>query len=369
MGRAAPATQYDGRMLRSIDYSGLIYPVSPADVSAFKTMRRDHFGYSQLGTTGKIILVVGLGSVFLLFAGVPLLTTLGSILRSAFVGGSLSDTIPLLFGGLVLLAIAGSAIFLGVRVWRRKGSPWQRFYRMNKFADDNDLTFAPLDTTIDYPGLIFGQGGAKKIRNRFQGADGRRLDYGNYEYTTGSGKNRQTHNWGFLAIELDRALPHMVLDAKANNQLFGISNLPQAFAKSQVVKLEGDFNSHFTLYCPEQYERDAFYIFTPDLMALLIDHAAPFDVEVVDSWLLVYSPAPFDLVDPAQHRRLLGIADTVGTKTLRQSRAYADEHIGDSRVNLIAPQGQRLKARTSTLAIVIFSVVFIAWMALRFLQY
>jgi hypothetical protein len=43
-------------------------------------------------------------------------------------------------------------------------------------------------------------------------------------------------------------------------------------------------------------------------MALLIDQAAPYDVEVVDRWLLVYSSTEFDLVDPAQHRRLLDIA-------------------------------------------------------------
>jgi hypothetical protein len=72
-------------------------------------------------------------------------------------------------------------------------------------------------------------------------------------------------------------------------------------------------------------------------MALRIDHAAPDDVDVVDKWLLVYSPKEFDLVDPAQHRRLLGIADTVGAKTLRQSRNYAGERIGDYRGGCFAP--------------------------------
>ncbi|GAA1220365.1 hypothetical protein GCM10009655_19930 [Rhodoglobus aureus] len=54
----------------------------------------------------------------------------------------------------------------------------------------------------------------------------------------------------------------MVLDARANNQLFGFSNLPKSFARDQVLKLEGDFNEHFTLYSPRHYERDALYVFT-----------------------------------------------------------------------------------------------------------
>jgi len=348
-------------MPRSIDYSGLIYPVNAHDVAEFKASRRDHFGYSQFGSTAKIALVIAVVGFFVVIAGGQILGAITLLISTASLEGALAAALPVLLMMVFVLLIAGGAIVAAVRGWRRSGGPWQRFYRMNKFADDNDLTFAPLDRAISYPGLIFNKGNGRSMHNRFRSASGRRLDYGNFRYTTGSGKNRRTHNWGFMALQLDRALPHMVLDARSNNQLFGVSNLPQVFARNQVLKLEGDFNSHFTLYCPQQYERDALYIFTPDLMGLLIDNAAPYDVEVVDTWLLVYSPKPFDLIDPAQHRRLLGIADTVGTKTLRQSRNYADERIGDSRVNLIAPQGQRLKGGISIAAFVTVGAFFAVW--------
>ncbi|MGV8850952.1 MAG: hypothetical protein ACOH1M_00110 [Rhodoglobus sp.] len=348
-------------MLRSIDYSGLIYPVDAHAVSAFRENRRGLFGYSHGEKLAKLALVVVVAVLFMVIAGAQFAAVLASVVRSAIVDGAFLVAIPVLLFLAVLLTLAGGALIVGVRSWRRNGGPWQRFYRMNKFAEDNALTFAPLDTTISYPGLIFEHGGSRSIRNRFRSTDGRSLDYGNYRYVTGSGKNRRTHNWGYLALELDRALPHMVLDARSNNQLFGVSNLPQSFAKNQVLKLEGDFNTHFTLYCPREYERDALYVFTPDLMALLIDHAAPYDVEVIDKWLLVYSVKDFDLIDPAQHRRLLGIADTVGAKTLRQSRNYADERIGDYRVNLVAPQGQRLKSGVSIAAVAIIGVVAAFW--------
>ncbi|MBH0025280.1 hypothetical protein [Salinibacterium sp. SWN248] len=348
-------------MLRSIDYSGLIYPVNPHDVAEFKRNRRDLFGYSQVQLMGKVVLVGVAVVVFIFVAGGPLIAIATHNFRTVAATGNIGPSVPALIIGALVVSIAGGALYSLVRAWRKNGGPWQRFYRMNTFAEDNELVFSPRDRVIDYPGLIFDEGGNRSMRNRFRSVSGRTLDYGNYRYTTGSGKNKRTHDWGFLAFELDRALPHMVLDATGNNQLFGVSNLPQSFAKNQILKLEGDFNSHFTLYCPREYERDALYIFTPDLMALLIDNAGAYDVEVVDKWLLVYSPKPFDLVDPAQHRRLLGIADTVGTKTVRQSRRYADEKIGDYSVNLVAPRGQRLRAGIPATTLVMVALFAVVW--------
>ncbi|MBH0055252.1 hypothetical protein I6E74_13855 [Salinibacterium sp. SWN139] len=348
-------------MLRSIDYSGLIYPVTPHAVAEFKANRRGLFGYSQAHLVGRVLMVGFIIVAFISFAGVPFALIVAHDFRSAAQTGNIAQVAPMLIIAGLVIAVAAGALFTVVRAWRKDGGPWKRFYRMNKFAEDNDLAFSPKDLGAEYPGLIFGQGGNQSIRDRFRSASGRALDYGNYQYTTGSGKNRRTYDWGFLAFELDRALPHMVLDATRNNQFFGMSNLPQTFAKNQVLTLEGDFNSHFTLYCPREYERDALYIFTPDLMALLIDNVAAYDVEVVDKWLLVYSPKPFDLVDPAQHRRLLGIADTVGTKTVRQSRRYADETIGDYSVNLVAPRGQRLKAGIPAATLVMVALFAAVW--------
>ena len=55
-------------------------------------------------------------------------------------------------------------------------------------------------------------GSGRAALEHLRSAEGRFLDLGNYQYTTGSGKNRSTHKWGFLALHLDRRLPHIVLD-------------------------------------------------------------------------------------------------------------------------------------------------------------
>jgi len=88
-------------------------------------------------------------------------------------------------------------------------------------------------------------------------------------------------------------------------------------------------------------------------MALLIDEASPFDVELIDRWMFVYSSRAFELTDPAVLQRLFTIADTVGAKALNQTEHYADDRIGDPAVNIVAPQGARLKRGVSVIGVVI----------------
>src|SRR5690606_23471582 len=114
------------------------------------------------------------------------------------------------------------------------------------------------------------------------------VEFGNHSYTVKQGKSSVTHTWGYVAVKLDVPLPNIVLDAVGNNTLFG-SNLPARFDRDQRLSLEGDFDQYFQLYCPEGYERDALYLFTPDIMARFIDNAAQLDAEIVDDWLFLYS--------------------------------------------------------------------------------
>ena len=182
------------------------------------------------------------------------------------------------------------------------------------------------------------------------------------------------HRWGYLAIKLDRMLPHMVLDAKSNN-FFG-SNLPTKFSRNQVLSLEGNFDEYFTLYCPREYEQDALYVFTPDLMARLIDEASRFDVEIIDDWMFVYSSQPFDLMNAATIDRAFRIIDTVGDKTVDRTEWYADDRAADDTAlpqsasllgnrmagNTVAPQGRRLQRGIPIAGVIIIVTVGALWL-------
>ncbi|HEV7740911.1 MAG TPA: hypothetical protein VGO65_00690 [Pseudolysinimonas sp.] len=342
----------------TIDFSALTAPMPEAEVKQWKIMAKASGAAWATWQAGNVVAVVFIVPFALIFFGI--LFGFGGFafdLASAS-GNPVTMIVPLLIL-LGVIAVVAFGIVKGVGSFSRR---WELWARMDRFARANGMTFSPVDGDPSYPGAIFQIGDTRQAVDHLRSVDGRFFDLGNYRYTTGSGKNRSTRTWGFLAFNLDRRLPNMMLDSKANNGFFG-TNLPATFAKGQILHLEGDFDTFFTLYCPKEYERDALYVFTPDLMALLIDEAAPFDVEIIDDWMFVYSNTGFTTGDPALYARLFRIIDTVGAKTLTQTDRYVDEHVGDFAANVVAPQGARLKRRVSAGAIVVGVFVVILWLS------
>jgi hypothetical protein len=204
--------------------------------------------------------------------------------------------------------------------------------------------------------MIFNIGKYRNVTNQLISNSNKIFEIANYTYTVGSGKSERIEKKGYVMIQLDRNLPHMVLDSKSNNsKFFGISmsNLPVSFNKDQKLSLEGDFYKYFTLYAPKEYKRDALYVFTPNLMALFIDKSSAFDAEIVDNYLYIYSNHPFNLLDQSVLQRIFQIIDNVGGKTISQTEHYADERVGDRASNIVAISGRRLKSRISWIAIIL----------------
>lgn len=344
---------------RTIDYVALTAPVDATEVKQFKARVRGTPEYSSTISSAQVV-----AALLAVVVGIFVFATVGTTLVSAFASmiesGLHGSSFLLILGPIVFVV---TLVIVGV-VWLRGtfgSNKWERWLRLERFASANGLEFSPSSANPSYPGAIFSTGKARKAVNHLRSASDRYFDFGNYHYTTGSGKSQTTHKWGFLALSLDRSLPHMVLDSKANNGLFGGTNLPTAFRKDQVLSLEGNFDEYFTLYCPNEYERDALYVFTPDLMALLIDNAAPFDVEIVDRWLFVYSASEFSPLDPAVYQRLFRIIDTIGAKALSQTDRYVDERIGDFAANIVAPAGRRLSRGASVAGIMAVIIAAVVW--------
>jgi hypothetical protein len=346
-------------MTRALDTSALTAPVARDEVRAWRQRAKASGAAWASPSLGAIVGFGVFGVVMLI-----MVSAFGSVFAGVVGGGLIQSPIGLVFVGFFVLVFGGvlvAATFGVLRAVGVLGGSWERWMRMDRFARANGFEFTPRSGAPSYPGAIFGRGSDRAVEEHLRSSGGRFLDIGSYRYTTGSGKSRTTHRWGFMAVHLDRRLPHMVLDSRANNGLFGGTNLPQLFDRGQVLRLEGDFDRYFTLYCPREYERDALYVFTPDLMALLIDEAAPFDVEIVDDWMFVYASGGFRTSDPALLTRLIRIVDTVGAKTVRQTARYADERVGDRAANIVAPGGRRLRGGVSIGAIVFMVVFALIW--------
>lgn len=231
-----------------------------------------------------------------------------------------------------------------------------RALRLKRFAEANGFAFAANKPIAGYPGLIFGIGHSPQYLTIVHGGyEGLSFEFGNFFCTEGSGKNSKRREFGVIEVKLTRRLPHILLDSRANNSL-GFSNLP-SFRSSQHLTLEGDFNDYFNLYVPDGYERDALYLITPELMALLIDLGANFDIEIVDDRLYIYSSREFSLEKKQTIEQIFKLVGVLGAEVLENSSRYADTNVGDRQANIVAEPGKRLK-RNMTWVIIVLVFVF-----------
>lgn len=259
-------------------------------------------------------------------------------------------------GALVIVALL-AALYAAARFVRRR--EYRKGILYQRFARDNSLRYSHRDISIPQQGAIFTAGHSKY---RQFVLEGEQFEFGNYHYTTGSGRSRQSHAWAYLAITLDREMPHMLLDAKKNNaSLFGanISNLPHMFKRSQQLQLEGDFNKHFTLYVPPEYEADALYIFTPDVMALLIDHGADCDIEVVGNQIFVYLPQLFK-GEKSQIEFVQTLREALLAKVKKRTTNYL-RHTDEAHV----ASAPRLQKSVPTVTIII-GILYVAYLLFSF---
>ena len=337
-------------MTRRLDYTALVNPIDPRALAEFTARTKRQPGYAG---PSEALQGVGIGCAVAALASLVLTT--GLVIAGLLAGWVISDPgnpLPnLLIAICIMVTLALIAGMIVLAVWGLRSGMrrrWEKTFRLSGFAAANDLVYSVSSPNPQYPGYAFQHGSDRKAVDHLRSADGRFVDIGNFQYTVSNGKTTTTHHQGFMALHLDRRLPHMVLDATANGQIGSAF-----FGRDQVLSLEGDFNRYFTLYCPRQYERDAYYVFTPDLMALLIDMVAPFDVEIVDDWMFVYTTGPFPMTNPGLHERLFRIIDVVGAKTLRQTSRYVDDRIGAFAPNVVAEPGRRLKKRLPTYVIVL----------------
>ncbi|MDF2492377.1 MAG: hypothetical protein K0Q58_955 [Microbacterium sp.] len=133
---------------------------------------------------------------------------------------------------------------------------------------------------------------------------------------------------GYIGLRLDVALPHIVLDSVANDLRGEGTSLRFRVDAAQRLSLEGDFDRFFSLSCPTGYERDALYLFAPDIMQRFVDHAAEFDVEIVDDWLMLSTRAKLATLDREKWRNVLDLVAALEEKLWQWGR-WRDEQLVD----------------------------------------
>lgn len=325
------------------DTDPLVAPLTPQEVRVLKQRRsRGDFGSptSPWLLAGVVVVIVFMFGAMTL-RGWQALESMGSH----------GNPVQVLWLLPILVFVA--LFLLGFRAYLQQRRSWLLLAR---FADANGMRFGIRSAEPRYPGLLFDEGRSRASTLHLFSPTGVLADVGSYEYVTGSGRNRTTHHWRFAAFRLPHPVPHLLLDAKANNTWM-LTNLPKAFASSQRISLGEPFDSHYQLYAPEGYGRDAFQLLPPNVMEALLNAPAVYDIEMVDDWLFCYTQSPQDLTNPATWRLLETIANGVlGSLTPVVDR-YSDSRLPEQEASPavygpgtpapMAPLGRRLRSGTS----------------------
>ena len=167
--------------------------------------------------------------------------------------------------------------------------------RIELFAHKNGFKYVSSYVSYTENGLPFEQFDNKNssLNNVISGeVSGYKFYLGNYKYEN-SKVTLKNYKFGLIAIDLKKELPTIYINSKINDgNVYGqlITGGLGGYKRSQKFDLEGDFNNYFNVYAPKDYQRDALYVLTPELMAHIVDYAKDFDLEIVDNYLKLYRP-------------------------------------------------------------------------------
>lgn len=88
-------------------------------------------------------------------------------------------------------------------------------------------------------------------------------------------------------FEISTLFPQIILDSTKGTIV--TSNLPVNVKPNQFINLEGDFGKYFDVYGPKNYSTEVLDLLSPDLMSLMIDNAAMFDIEIYGNRVYIKS--------------------------------------------------------------------------------
>ncbi|KTR90223.1 hypothetical protein NS220_15405 [Microbacterium testaceum] len=302
----------------------------------------------------------GLFTFLLIVSGVGALGAWATIASAIRKGGS-DEVRPMALFLFLFLGVFVFSLWGVARTAKGRTSP-REHWALAHFAEDNGLVYTPgpRSGTMRAWWSITGHTVARQMTR--ENADGRTVEWADYEIRNATRRFTYSPVGGWIKIGLRRPLPHIIVRAtRRGTRAFAVAAVPDS---GQRLSLEGDFDEHFDLYCPEGYEADALYLFTPDVMAQAIDDAGGWDIEIVDDLLLLVHPRDVVTTDPARWAEVIRTADAFATKLeqwerWRETQRRDDPAVDEARLDLtrVAPAGRRLQTSWGLAAWVSFALV------------
>lgn len=331
-----PGAPGRGSPTRRFDTSPLTERVPLRELRAFWREFSQVPGARQPGRGARIAVVV-IGA---------LVVPIGLLAFAVGISEELAEGAPDMVGQLIgmgalmlLLAFAGIVLtWAALRMGSRRRSR-RAFFRLARFAGANGLSF--------FPGVHDGrhlapwrERGMVRVVDLMRARGGRAVEFANVEIQSSAGHRSSTTFGGYAATRVGTPLPHIRLESRRI-----VRTSTGVTARDQRLSLEGDFDRFFALSCPRGYETDALYLFTPDVMARLVDSVADFDLELVDDWVFLTSPDDVVTLKPERWQAVVSAFDAVLAK-IGQWERWRDDRVPHNRLSApgrVAASGRRLR--------------------------
>ncbi len=235
-----------------------------------------------------------------------------------------------IFVGAIDAAIVASYVW-----WLRKLT---RSVRLAKLAKANNLQFRALIKNFFQTGTAFARGMNSQTRPAIYDSE---KDFLLGRYYVEPSQNQSGAQirlpFTFASFRLPSQAPHIIAK-NVRSRIIPTSGLA---GQNASLKLEGEFAKTFTLFCPKKYERDALYIFTPDVMAAILNCARDCEIEIVDDRLFVYSRSDRMFHDPENLAKMFAVMDELKKRFAKQTKLYRDER---SQIGNVAPTARRMRS-------------------------
>jgi hypothetical protein len=164
--------------------------------------------------------------------------------------------------------------------------------RYRRFVGDNHWQFSEKSTIPNAKGMLFNEGTERRTTDVIRASHGVIFTIGTHHYVTGVGRGRSTNEWGFIAIPVETKLPHIVLDAVANNgKIFSaeiFTNLPHAFSKDKQISISPAVDEIYHAYSADGMSDAISAVITPEFASKMKQLAKLYDIEIIDGTVYLY---------------------------------------------------------------------------------
>lgn len=253
--------------------------------------------------------------------GAPLILILGLLAATVALVRAHDGVVGLLVSTAVLLGVF--AVVRRIARSRRLDAPggyWERMLRTQKFIDASGLAYEQSADPRRYAGITFADDAPSDFVTVVRDF-ARTLTAGNLVFVRSRPIDAfsTTSARGILMLNAPAVtIPELIFAAAGS----GISLRASGLEPRQ---LEGDFTSHYTLWHPPGYGRDALHVVQPDVMADLIDNGEGLSLEILDGLVIIMWPRALRWWNPDDAAQVWRVAAGVREALERIPRSWREE--------------------------------------------